>query len=198
VKVIAGLGNPGKPYENSRHNFGFMVVDHLAERHGTTISTNKLGALIGKFALHTDQILLVKPQAFMNLSGRPIGELIDYFRIDHADAIVVHDDLDLEFGRIKIARQGGPGGHKGVGSIIQVLGTKSFTRVKVGIGRPRFGEQIEKYVLDRFYHDQQEHLEGILSRAAEALELILISGAAAAMNIFNPFNPKQNEEGTQV
>ncbi len=187
--LVVGLGNPGKDYEKTRHNVGFMVVDLLAEIYGISVTKKKFNALYGQGSIGSTPVLLAKPQSFMNRSGLPTRQLADYFGIDSREMLVIQDDIDLAFERIKIKEKGGDGGHKGIRSIIDAFGVKEFTRVRVGIGRATeaSGEQgdVVNHVLGRFYKEETQRLPDILSRVQEAVAIILSKGTTEGMNRFN-------------
>jgi len=192
VKVIVGLGNPGVHYEGTRHNIGFRVVDRLAEINHILISTKRFKSLYGTGWIDAERVILVKPMTFMNRSGEAVKKAIDFFQVGIEDLIVIHDDLDLPFGRLRFKRRGGDGGHQGVRSIIESLGKNTFLRLKVGIGRPPQGIDPTEYVLVPFDEIQQTHLEGILSRAAESLKVMLLEGIETAMNRYQKRVEKEN------
>ena len=184
MKVIVGLGNPGIRYQGNRHNMGFQVVDRFAEAHHIPISTKRLKAFYGRGKIDSEVVVLAKPMTFMNRSGDAVKRLVDFFHASTEDLIVVHDDLDLPFGRLRFKRRGGDGGHQGVHSIIEAMGQNTFLRLKVGIGRPPRGMEAAEYVLYDFDEVQQLHLGELLSRATEALRVLLSEGLQAAMNRF--------------
>ncbi len=183
--LVLGLGNPGSRYAGTRHNLGADVVQELARRHGLDLRRQSLGCLWGKGRVSGRDAILALPQTYMNLSGQAAASLTHYFEVGPDRLVVVHDDLDLDLGRLKIARKGGSGGHRGVQSIIQHLGGEEFVRLKVGIGRPRFEEPIEQYVLSGYYADQRELVEKVVAMAADCLEAILSRGVAEAMQEFH-------------
>jgi PTH1 family peptidyl-tRNA hydrolase len=182
VKVIVGLGNPGVRYRGNRHNIGFQVADRLAENNQIPISKKRLKAFYGTGKIDSQEVVLAKPMTFMNRSGEAVRRIADFFKVGMEDLIVVHDDLDLPFGRLRFKRRGGDGGHQGVRSIIEAMGGNTFLRLKVGIGRPPRGMEVAEYVLCNFDEMQQPHLSEIRSRAAEALVVMLSEGLEAAMN----------------
>ena len=189
---MAGLGNPGKAYENSRHNMGFMVLDEISRAFSIPIGTNKFGALIGRGVIENKKVILAKPLKYMNLSGIPVHRIATYFRILSEDILIVHDDMDLAFGRIKIKEKGGHGGHKGIKSIIDAFGggsgqhkIKSFGRLRIGIGHPESKIGVTDYVLGRFTSDERVLLDRIIDRAREAVEAVLYKGTKKSMNEFN-------------
>lgn len=185
MKVVLGLGNPGKRYEKTRHNLGFKVVDRIAERRGVSVKETKYESLVGSFELRGERVLLVKPQTYVNESGRVARSLLRYLPIGLRDLVVVHDDLDLPFGRIRIRPRGGAGGHRGVLSLLEALGEENFFRVRVGIGRPPPGVDAAAYVLAPFSAEEAAALEGIVSRAADAVSCLLEEGSERAMEKFN-------------
>lgn len=185
MRLIVGLGNPGKEYLFSRHNLGFMVVDRLAGDLDIRVTRSQFDSLTGDGTLSGSRIMLAKPQTYMNLSGNAVSGLLRFYKLDIEDLIVVHDELDLEFDTVRIKKGGGPGGNKGVMSIINQLGSPDFIRVRLGIGKPPRKEMTEGHVLGRFSPEEMEKLPDILVRAADAVEAIIKSGLAAAMNQFN-------------
>ena len=182
MKVIVGLGNPGVRYQGNRHNIGFQVADRLAKNSHIPISKKHLKAFYGRGKIDSQEVVLAKPMTFMNRSGEAVRRILDFFKLDMEDLIVVHDDLDLPFGRLRFKRRGGDGGHQGVRSIIEAMGGNTFLRLKVGVGRPPRGMEVAEYVLCNFDEMQQPHLSEIRSRAAEALVVMLLEGLEAAMN----------------
>jgi len=193
LRLVLGLGNPGARYEGTRHNLGAMAVRELGRRHGLDPSRKGFGALWAKGRVLGQAVILALPQTYMNLSGRSAREILDYFDLEPADLVAVHDDLDLELGRLKLAVQGGAAGHKGILSIIGELGGDKFTRLKVGIGRPRYEEPVEQYVLNGFYADQGELAGKVVEVAADCLEVILTRGEGAAMQQYH--RRKEEVEG---
>jgi PTH1 family peptidyl-tRNA hydrolase len=183
--VIAGLGNPGDRYRRSRHNIGFMVLDYLAAKHGTAGSIHKFKASYREGSLGGASVILVQPQTFYNLSGESISPIIQYFRIPPERLIVVHDDLDLPPGCLRIKRGGGDAGNRGVRSIAQALGTPEFIRVRVGIGRPNEGGQAAEHVLAQMRNDELRIFQQAIERAASAIEAVIAEGLEPAMNRYN-------------
>ncbi len=180
--MIVGLGNPGTQYRMSRHNIGFQVVDRLAKSNRISMRTKRFKFLYGTGWIDFQDVVLVKPMTFMNRSGEAVKKATDLFHLRVEDLIVVHDDLDLPFGRLRFKQRGGGGGHQGVRSIIERMGGNSFMRLKVGIGRPPQGMDSADYVLDVFDGTEQSLLDQILSRAARSLEVVLLEGLQKAMN----------------
>ena len=183
MKLIIGLGNPGKEYEDTRHNIGFVVVDELAERLSISFKKRSSVALIAKGEIEGRPVVLVKPQTFMNLSGGAVRMLIDYFKLAASDIIVVHDDLDIDFGRIKVKTRGGAGGHNGVTSIIDSLKTDAFLRVRAGISRP--DKDAVDYVLESFSKHERKSSGKLVDKAISAVECIVTKGVSEAMSKFN-------------
>ncbi len=186
VKIVAGLGNPGQKYANTRHNAGFMVVDVLASWMGIAVSVKKCAALTGLGRIGAVDVLLAKPQTYMNLSGRSVAALLKQYRLSPADLVVVYDDLDLPPGRIRVRPKGGSAGHRGVQSIIDALGTQDFPRVRVGIGRPD-GPEADPvdFVLAPLRGDEAEQLAKAAELAACAVRCLLTDGVEQAMNEYN-------------
>jgi PTH1 family peptidyl-tRNA hydrolase len=184
VKIIVGLGNPGMQYRMSRHNIGFQVVDHLAVISHISVRSKRFRSLYGAGWIDSQQVVLVKPMTFMNRSGEAVKKAIDFFHLKLEDLVVVHDDLDLPFGRLRFKRRGGDGGHQGIRSIIERMGGSNFLRLKVGIGRPPQGMDPAEYVLDVYDKIEQPRLNQILSRAAESLKVMLLEGVEKSMNRF--------------
>lgn len=185
MKIIIGLGNPGRRYCRTRHNVGFMVVDALAGSLGIDVSHEKYHALVGRGRLDSEEALLVKPQTYMNESGSAARSILRYTSATVADLIVVHDDLDLPVGSVRVKAGGGHGGHNGLRSLMEQLGSADFTRVRIGIGRPVPGRDAADYVLSPFAAAEQQAAADALARAAEAVRSVASAGLTAAMNRFN-------------
>jgi PTH1 family peptidyl-tRNA hydrolase len=184
-RLAAGLGNPGPAYANTRHNIGFWVVEALAERHKIPLRNRSADLRWGRGRVAEIDTVLAEPLAYMNRSGPPLLAAIDGMDIDVADAIIVHDDLDLEFGRIKIKAKGGHGGHNGVRSVMGALGRDDFSRVRMGIGRPDPEISVVDHVLDEFSPEEARHLDAFVARGRDAVEAILRNGARESMSAFN-------------
>jgi PTH1 family peptidyl-tRNA hydrolase len=186
-RLLVGLGNPGARYAATRHNLGFMVLDRLAAAHGLSVSRYACGAFCGRASIAGVTLHLAKPWGYMNRSGGPVAALRRHLRLDHRALLVVHDDLDLDFGRIKITEKGGHGGHRGLQSIIEALGGGDFPRLRVGIGRPAVPEENDAvaWVLSTFSAEQRRRLPSILEMAREAAETVIASGTQVGMNRFN-------------
>ena len=183
MKVIVGLGNPGKKYDNTRHNIGFEALDYIADKEGISINTGKHKALIGTGYMGGEKVLLVKPQTFMNLSGESLRPIMDFYKLEPEDFIIIHDDIDLDVGRLRIRRKGSAGGHNGLKSIISHAGTDGFTRIKVGVGANE-GDLV-KHVLGKFSKQDRVFVDDAIRDAASAAELIVMYGAQTAMNKYN-------------
>jgi len=185
ILAVIGLGNPGKEYENTRHNAGFWVVDRLIRVYSIGMQERKFRASWGSGAVEGRKVLFVKPLTYMNRSGEAVGEILKYFGIAPPRALVIHDDLDLPFLRVRIARKGGAGGHRGIQSIIDHLGTHEFPRLKLGIGRPIHGEPVETFVLQPPYSEDRQEFENMTAQAEEAARAVLATCLSAAMTVFN-------------
>lgn len=173
MKLIVGLGNPGRSYARHRHNVGFKVVDELAERHELAVRKRAFDAITGKGLVGGVDVMVAKPQIYMNRSGYSVGPLFGYFKCDEDDLIVIHDDIDLDLGRIKVAKGSGHGGHNGVRSIIEELGFADFIRVRVGVGRPPAYMDPADYVLQAFAKEERETADATIGRAADVVEDLL-------------------------
>ncbi|MDD5451041.1 MAG: aminoacyl-tRNA hydrolase [Desulfovibrionales bacterium] len=185
MRCIVGLGNPGIKYAETRHNIGAILIDHLAGIFQISLAAKKWDSLIGKGYIGERQVLLAKPLTYMNRSGLAVAQILNFHKIPPPDLLVVHDDMDIPLGRIKIVRSGGSGGHNGVDSIIEILGTREFPRLKIGIGRPLPQQKPEHYVLEPFSFEERAILKETLKKAARASEAIVRQGIEEAMNLFN-------------
>lgn len=183
--MVVGLGNPGPEYAQTRHNAGFMVVDALADAYTIALNRQKYEAVFGRGNIENIPALLVKPMAYMNRSGPPIQRLSHYHRILHENLLVVHDDIDLDIGRLKIKEKGGDAGHKGIRSLIEALGSGDFARVRVGIGRENRDSTVTNHVLGRFNTEERAIIDRIVAKARDAVITILCKGTAEGMNRFN-------------
>lgn len=183
--LVVGLGNPGSKYENTRHNVGFMFLDYLAEKSGVSFKGGRWEAETAKLAPEFGGWLLAKPTSFMNLSGQPVSRLALYHQLEPARIVVIHDDLDLELGRLKVVFDRGPGGHNGIKSIIDHLGTRQFVRLRVGIGRPPEYMAPAAFVLSRFSEAERALLVQGFAEMADLVGLVDRQGVVAAMNQFN-------------
>ena len=184
--IIAGLGNPGKKYENTRHNMGFIAIDLLAEEFGIKVDKIKFKALVGEGRIAGQKVVLVKPQTYMNLSGESVRELVNYYKVDpESELIVVYDDISLAPGQIRIRKKGSAGGHNGIKNIIANLGTDRFMRVKVGVGEKPKNWDLADYVLSPFTKDERPLVNLAIEHAAKAIEQMLNGDVDAAMNEYN-------------
>lgn len=187
MKLVVGLGNPGKQYEKNRHNVGFMAIDVFANKHDIELSVKKKKALFGKGRFNGEEVILLKPQTFMNLSGEAVLYLASFLKIKSEDIIVVADDSDLPLGMIRIRKNGSSGGHNGIKSLIYSLKTSNFPRVRIGIGRPPedSGIELSDYVLQDFTEEEFKVIRSILDDVADALYIIITSSIDQAMNKYN-------------
>jgi len=185
MHLVVGLGNPGTEYQSNRHNIGFMVVDDLLGRARGPTPRGKFGAELAEITLGGQRVLLCKPMEFMNVSGQAVARVAGFWKVPVADTIVVHDDLDIPFGRMKLGAGGGHGGHNGLRSIAADLGDPGFARVRLGIGRPSAGRDPADYVLTDFSRAEAAELPELRMLAADAVEAIVTRGLTAAMNRFN-------------
>jgi PTH1 family peptidyl-tRNA hydrolase len=182
--IIVGLGNPGRKYENTRHNIGFIAVEHLANRHNIKINKIKHKALIGEGHIDGEKVMIVKPQTFMNLSGRSVREIMEYYKEDINNLIIIYDDIDIEAGAIRIRKKGSAGTHNGMRSIIYELMTDEFPRIRIGIGRVE-NIQLRSYVLENFKKEEIEIMEDSIKTACAAVEALIIKSIDTAMNEYN-------------
>ena len=184
--VIVGLGNPGKKYENTRHNVGFMAIEALAEKYGISISEKKHKALCGTGVIEGVKVMLVKPQTYMNLSGESVGEVLNFFKLDpEEEMMVIYDDISLAPGNIRIRTKGSAGGHNGIKSLIAHAGTQAFMRIKVGVGEKPSGWDLADYVLGHFSEEDQVKLKETMPDIISATVLMAQGDVAKAMNDFN-------------
>ena len=184
--IIAGLGNPTKEYDKTRHNVGFSAVDALTDKYGIDVSEKKHRALCGKGVIEGQKVLLVKPQTFMNLSGESLRAVVDYYKAEpQKELIVIYDDISLEPGQLRIRLKGSAGGHNGIKNIIAQLGTQEFPRIKVGVGAKPPRMDLADYVLSRFSKGEQELMDEAFKEAAEAAVAMMTDGAERAMNHYN-------------
>jgi len=182
--VIVGLGNPGKKYAHTRHNVGFDVIDRLSATYQIKVDKIKFKSLIGEGTIGSEKVLLVKPQTFMNLSGEAVMQIVNYYKVPAEELIVIYDDIDTDVGKLRIRKKGSAGTHNGMKNIIYLLQTDLFPRVRIGIGKPEFGD-LKDYVLRRFGKSEETTLDEMLSRAADATATIIKEGSDFAMNRFN-------------
>jgi peptidyl-tRNA hydrolase, PTH1 family len=189
MHVVVGLGNPGARYGGTRHNIGFEVVEFIAHHHGVALKEKKFKAHFGRGHVGTEPVMLVCPQTFMNRSGDSIGPLVGFYKLKSDSVVVIHDDLDLPVGVVKVKSGGGHGGHNGLRDLVSKLGNANFQRVRVGIGRPQGPMATSDWVLSRWASSQKGLLQRIHERAAEATLALLEQGVTEAMNQFNGHEP---------
>jgi len=185
IRLVAGLGNPGDAYVKTRHNIGFMVVDALSCEFSIPVEKKKFDASYGRGVIEGIEVILMKPMAFMNRSGPPVQNLSSYYKISCENMLVIYDDVDLSFGRLKINEKGGYGGHKGMKSIIDAFGGEYIPRLRLGVGRSESGISTSDHVLGRFSNDEYDLLERVIKRARDAVVKILCDGISDGMNRFN-------------
>ena len=185
MKIIAGLGNPTREYEGTRHNMGFSAIYQIADRYNIKMNIARHKALIGTGIIAGEKVMLVMPQTYMNLSGEAIGEILRFYKLSPADLIILYDDIDLDVGKLRIRAKGSAGGHNGIKSIIAHIGTETFDRVRIGVGHKPEGWDLADHVLSRFSKEELPVVRDSVSRAADAIEVIISSGIEAAMNKFN-------------
>jgi len=187
MKLIVGLGNPGRVYANNRHNIGFLCINHLARTHAVRFDRKRGSARIGTGRVAGNEVVLAKPQTYMNLSGKSVSQLVRRFNISLDDLIVIHDDLDLPLGKIRLSYGSSSGGHKGIDSIISYLGSQNFIRIRVGIGRPAeiSDDDTIAYVLSDFTPEQKQVTTQVIPKVSEATTNILTEGLTPAMNKYN-------------
>jgi len=191
LKLIVGLGNPGQEYRDTRHNVGFKVVDELARRHDVQSWNEKFGGLEAKARFGDVVAILAKPLSFMNLSGQAVQSFSAFYKIETAEILVIVDDVELPLGRLRARTGGGAGGHNGLKSVINSMGTQEFPRLRVGVGRGDAGKNLSNFVLGRFSDQEHEIISAAVSRAADASEVFITQGIGPAMNMFNAA-PKQD------
>ncbi len=195
--LIAGLGNPGKEYENTRHNVGFLTIDKIAEDIGVKITKKGFQGLYNLGQFEESKILLLKPQTYMNNSGNALREAREFYKIDTDKIIVIHDEMDLPLGRIKLKKDGGSAGHNGIKSIIPNIGSDNFARVRVGVGKPYDKNNVIKHVLSGFSKEERQQLPQVIESARDSVFAIIVRGIEKAMNEFNIRAEKniENDEG---
>ena len=183
--LIVGLGNPEEEYSNTRHNMGFNTISKLAKQYNIEINKSKFKSLYGNGIIEKEKVILLKPQTYMNLSGTAIKEVMDFYKINKEELIIIYDDIDIEPGIIKIRKKGGPGTHNGMKSVVNEIKTQDFTRVRVGIGMPSNKSDLINYVIGKISKDDIEKLEDGTTKAKDALIEIIKNGVDTAMNKFN-------------
>lgn len=185
LRLVAGLGNPGEAYADTRHNIGFRVIDHIVQSRQFFWERSSAELVCARGYMGDTEVLLAKPMAYMNRSGPPLLALAQEFRIQVREIVVIHDDIDLAFGRVKIQEKGGSGGHRGLGSIIVAFDTQEFIRLRLGIGRPANRTEVVDHVLGKFTPEEAGRLGAILTTADNAVETVLNQGTMTGMNVFN-------------
>tara|TARA_Y100001936_G_scaffold229260_1_gene251269 strand:+ start:38379 stop:38963 length:585 start_codon:yes stop_codon:yes gene_type:complete len=185
INLIVGLGNPGNKYEGTRHNIGFSFIDFFSKQTESTITESKFQSLIGSKNISEQKFILMKPQTYMNDSGEAVKEIKNFYKINPSQIIVIYDDLDLDVGQIKIKNTGSSGGHNGINSIINNIGSNEFTRIRIGIGKPKEKSMTNKYVLSKFSKDDQKIINDINDLAKEIIYSIVFKSISFAMNTFN-------------
>ncbi|MCX0402556.1 aminoacyl-tRNA hydrolase [Clostridium perfringens] len=184
--LIVGLGNPGKQYEQTRHNIGFDVIDYMANKYNIDVNREKFKGICGEGFIENKKVILLKPLTYMNLSGESIRELANFYKLEDDKIIVVYDDISLDIGRLRIREKGSAGGHNGIKSIIQNLGGDKFPRVKVGVGQPK--DNLVNHVLGKFSKEDREHIEKVIPVVSDAIVEIVKNDAKESMNKFNGVN----------
>jgi peptidyl-tRNA hydrolase, PTH1 family len=185
MKLIIGLGNPGKQYENTRHNVGFMVIDKLSKELSIPLDRQKFNGIYGIGHISGEKVILLKPLTYMNLSGECIRPLMDYYEINDDEMVVIYDDLDLPVGKIRLRTKGSAGGHNGIKSMIHHLATQEFNRIRVGIDRPNNGMKISDYVLGQFTKEEEPGISEAIDRSANACEKWFSTSFVGVMNDYN-------------
>lgn len=193
MNLVVGLGNPGGRYRHTRHNAGFLVVDRLASRWGASVEKRQFGALVDSVRIGSANAVLVKPQTFMNLSGQAVVSVKGFYKTDLDNLMVIHDDVDLAFGEVRIKQGGGHGGHNGLRDIQQKLGTNKYLRVRFGVSRPPKGWDTADYVLGKWSSSEDAQLDEAVDRAADAVETVLKEGAQKAMETVNARRPQRHQ-----
>lgn len=194
MKIIAGLGNPGREYENTKHNVGFMTLDILAERLGISIRKLKFKALIGEGRIGAEKVILVKPQTYMNLSGESLREIISFYKTDPEDLVVIYDDIDIPVGSLRIRSKGSAGTHNGMRSVVYQLQDDSFPRIRVGIGGEKGERDLVSYVISGFPEEERDKMREAILKAADAAECIVTDGVVTAMNRYNTRKKKKKKQ----
>ncbi len=185
MRIIIGLGNPGKDYEKTRHNAGFRVIDLLCEKYEIQTARMKFHSMIGEGKIAGEKVLLVKPTTYMNNSGQAVREIVSYYQLEPKDIVVFSDDIDIPFGTLRIKRKGSAGGHNGLKSVIYHLQSDEFPRIKLGVGKKQEGEDLADFVLGRFSRNEQEVMDTLIEMAAESLEVLIKDGEDKAMSEYN-------------
>lgn len=185
MKIIIGLGNPGKQYEATRHNIGFHVIDELADRLKTPLTQSKFNGMYGIAHIGAEKVMLLKPLTYMNLSGECVVPMMDYYNVENDEIVVIYDDLDLQVGKLRLRQKGSAGGHNGIKSLIHHLGTQEFNRIRIGIDRPKNGIKVPDYVLSKFPDEEKSDMVHAVKKSADACEAWLSKTFLEVMNIYN-------------
>ena len=197
MKIIAGLGNPGREYEKTKHNIGFMTADLLAERLGISVTKLKFRALIGEGRIGNEKVIIMKPQTYMNLSGESVREILNFYKLDPEDLIVIYDDIDIPVGSLRIRAKGSAGTHNGMRSVVSQIKSENFPRVRVGIGSEHRGDLVD-YVISGFSSKDRESVRSTIEKAADAVECIVKEGVSSAMNKYNTKKPKKKKKAAEA
>lgn len=184
MKIIVGLGNPGNQYISTRHNVGFEAIDYIADEYGICLNEKKFKAIYGKGIINNERVILVKPQTYMNLSGESLRMILDFYKVETKDIIIVFDDISLNLGQLRIRLKGSAGGHNGIKSIISAIGTNEFARIKIGIGENRTYHDLADYVLGKF-SDEEKNIMDMAYKAVSKAVYKMIDDVNSAMNIYN-------------
>ena len=190
--IIAGLGNPGKKYENTRHNIGFITIDSLASKHNITVDKLKFKALVGEGRISGQKVILVKPQTYMNLSGESIQEVMNFYKVDPENLIIIYDDIDLDLGTLRIRKSGSAGTHNGMRSVVQHINSTAFPRIRIGMGGPK-GDIVD-FVIGGMSKAESEVLKETVDKAAEAIDCIIEAGIDMSMNRYNTKKKTKKEK----
>lgn len=183
--LIVGLGNPGKEYEDTRHNIGFKVVDNIAKEYNIQINRQKFKGIYGEGFINGEKVILLKPTTYMNLSGESVGEVVNFYNIENDEILIIYDDISLDIGKLRIREKGSAGGHNGIKSIIAHLGSEVFSRIKIGVGQPN--SDLVKHVLGKFSKEEMVTLDESIEAATNATAEIIKNDVKTAMNQFNGF-----------
>lgn len=183
--LIVGLGNPGKQYESTRHNVGFLAIDDIAEELNIKVDKLKFKSLIGEGRIGNEKIILAKPQTFMNLSGEAVVELVNFYKIDMSNVIVIYDDIDLDTGKLRIRKSGSAGTHNGMRSIIGLLGRQDFPRIRIGVSKPKNGQDLASFVLSKFEKSELEDVKNTIINSRKAVVETMETNLDKAMNLYN-------------
>lgn len=183
--LIIGLGNPEEEYSKTRHNMGFDTINNIAEKYNINVSRRQFDGLYGKGIIEGESVVLIKPQTYMNLSGKSVKQFVDFYKVDIENIIVIYDDMDIDIGNVKLRKKGGAGGHNGMKSVIQEIASDNFSRVRVGIGKPKYKTDVINYVIGPIPEEEYIELSKSTSNAAQAVIEIIKSGIDNAMNKFN-------------